>query len=58
LGAALSSLGLPREQVIKYETLLKANKYLVIAHGSAEEVERAKGILRRLESVETEILAA
>lgn len=58
LGAALFSLGLPRDQVIKYEAWLKADKYLVIAHGSAEEVERARGILRRLETVETEVLAA
>jgi hypothetical protein len=58
LGAALFSLGVPRDQVIKYEAWLKADKYLVIAHGSAEEVERARGILRRLETVETEVLAA
>lgn len=39
LGAALVSLGLPKKEVIKYERLIKADHFLVIAHGDAEEVE-------------------
>jgi hypothetical protein len=58
LGGALASLGLPREQAIKYESLLKADKYLVIAHGAAAEVGQARDILRRVEAVENEVLAA
>jgi hypothetical protein len=45
LGAALYSIGIPRDSVIEYEAALKADDYLVIAHGSAEEVARAKAIL-------------
>ena len=52
------SLGLPKHSAIKYETLLKANKYLVIAHGSAEEVDNAREILQRAHALETERLAA
>jgi hypothetical protein len=30
---------------MKYETALKANKFLVIAHGTADEVAKARSIL-------------
>lgn len=58
LVAALMSLGLPKRSAIKYETQLKADKYLVIAHGSAEEVDNARDILQRAHALETERLAA
>lgn len=45
LGAALFSVGIPKDSIIKYETALKANKFLVIAHGTPEQVERAHRIL-------------
>jgi hypothetical protein len=45
VGAALTGLGLSKESVIKYETHLKASNYLVLAHGTPEEVERARAIL-------------
>ena len=47
LGAALVSLGLPRDSVIKYETALKADKFLVIAHGTQRELELAREVLNR-----------
>lgn len=45
LGAALYSIGIPKDSVIKYETALKADNFLVMAHGTAEEMARAKTIL-------------
>jgi hypothetical protein len=45
LTAALVSIGIPKEQSIKYEAELKADNYLLLAHGTAEEVERARAIL-------------
>jgi hypothetical protein len=45
LGAALYSIGIPKNSVIQYETALKADKFLVVAHGSADEVRRARAIL-------------
>ena len=45
LGAALAGLGIPRNSVVQYETALKADKFLVIAHGTQEEVARAKSII-------------
>ncbi len=45
LGAALYGIGIPKDSVIQYETALKADNFLVMAHGSAEEMVRAKAIL-------------
>ena len=45
LGAALYSIGVPKDSVIQYETALKADNFLVMAHGPAEEIARAKTIL-------------
>jgi hypothetical protein len=45
IGAALFSIGIPKDTVLRYETDLKAGKFLLVAHGAHEEVERAKEIL-------------
>lgn len=45
LGGALASLGIPKDSVLRYETALKADKFLLIAHGTADEVARAKSII-------------
>jgi hypothetical protein len=45
LAAALAGLGIPKDSVIKYEADLKANKFLLIASGSAAEVEQARTII-------------
>jgi hypothetical protein len=46
LGAGLYSIGIPRNSVIKYETAIKMDKYLLMAHGTAAEVDRAREILK------------
>jgi hypothetical protein len=43
---ALAGWGVSRQHIIKYEEHLKGGKYLVIAHGSAEEAARAHNILQ------------
>ena len=45
LGAGLYSLGIPKDSIVKYETALKSDKFLVIAHGSSGDVAKAKSIL-------------
>ncbi len=45
LGAALYGMGIPRDTVVEYETAVKADAFLVMAHGSAAEMTRAKAIL-------------
>lgn len=45
LGAALYSIGIPRDSIIRYETALKSDQYLIIVHGDQQEVERAHEVL-------------
>jgi hypothetical protein len=55
LGAALFSVGIPKDSIIKYEKALKADKFLVIAHGTPEQVKRAHQILDLAGASETAI---
>lgn len=45
LGAALYSLGIPKDSIVAYETAVKADRFLVMAHGHPEDVARAKAVL-------------
>lgn len=46
LGAALFSIGIPKDSVVRYETSIKAGKFLLIAHGTADEVQKARNVLQ------------
>ncbi len=46
LGAALVGIGIPKDSVLQYETALKADKFLLVAHGTQDEVARAREVLR------------
>ena len=48
LGGALSSLGIPKDTVIQYEEALKSDGFLIVAHGPADEMVRAKSILETM----------
>ena len=50
LGAALYSAGIPKNSVLQYETQVKNGQLLLVAHGSAEEVARAKDLLDQSEA--------
>jgi hypothetical protein len=45
ISAVLSSVGVPDDAVIRYETAIKADKQLLIAHGTRIDVERARQVL-------------
>jgi len=45
LGAALYGIGVPKDSVIQYETAVKADGFLVMAHGTADEMARAEALL-------------
>jgi uncharacterized membrane protein len=45
LGAGLYSIGIPKNSILKYETAAKNGKFILIAHGTADEVSRAKKTL-------------
>jgi hypothetical protein len=46
IGAGLYSIGIPKNSVLKYETAIKGGKFLLLAHGTADEVTRAKDIIQ------------
>lgn len=58
LGGALYSIGIPKDSIIKYETALKADRFLLVVQGSPEEVKRAQKILDVSKDVETAVHAA
>jgi len=55
VGAALCSLGIPKDTILKYESSLKANKFLVIVYGTTGEIDRVCGILQGTEWGEAEV---
>jgi uncharacterized membrane protein len=55
LGAGLYSMGIPKDSVVKYETALKSDKFLVLAHGTADEVAKAKDVMHTTHPVEVEL---
>ena len=57
LGTALVSIGIPKNSVLQYEANLKAGKFLLILHGTPQEVERTKDRLDTTEATETTVHA-
>jgi len=55
VGAALYSIGIPKDSILKYETSLKLNKFLLVVHGTTEEVEKAGKILEKTNATETTV---
>jgi hypothetical protein len=55
IGAGLYSIGIPEKSVLQYETSLKAGKFMLVAHGTADEVTRAKAILATAGASETRL---
>jgi uncharacterized membrane protein len=46
VGAGLYSIGIPKDSILKYESALKADKFIVLAHGTAAEVAKARDIMQ------------
>jgi hypothetical protein len=51
--AALSRIGIHKDNAIKYETALKSDKYLLIVHGSAEDTSKVRSLLAGSKEFET-----
>ena len=45
IGAALTRIGVPSDQVMKYETALKVDKYVLMVHGDAADAAQAGTVL-------------
>jgi uncharacterized membrane protein len=57
LGAGLFSIGIPKDSILEYETALQSDQFLLIAHGTAAEVAKAKDIITTTHPVQYTIHA-
>ena len=58
LAGALTTIGIPKDSIVEYQTALKAGSFVLLAHGNEAEVLQAKHILEgtsatRLDSYST-----
>jgi len=58
VGAGLYSIGVPKDSVVKYEAALKSDRFILLAHGTASDVAKAREILQTTHSIEVTIHAA
>jgi uncharacterized membrane protein len=58
LGAGLYSIGIPKDSVLQYETALKSDKFLLLAHGTVDEVAQARNILQTTHPLDIAVHAA
>ena len=60
LAAGLVSMGIPKDSALKYEAEIKADKFVLVVHGTQEELDRARSILTDTSpvSIEKHALAA
>jgi hypothetical protein len=45
IGAGLYSIGIPKDSILQYETALKAGTFMLMVHGTPDEVTRAETVL-------------
>jgi uncharacterized membrane protein len=53
LGAGLFGMEIPKDSILQYETAVKTGKFLLIAHGSADDATLAKEILHHSNGLES-----
>jgi uncharacterized membrane protein len=46
LAGALMSIGIPKDSVLRYQTALNANKFILMVHGDGQEISRAQEVLK------------
>lgn len=57
IGAGLYSIGIPKDSILRYEVALKADKFLLIAHGTMGDVAKAKETIERTSPAEVNVHA-
>jgi hypothetical protein len=55
IGAGLYSIGIPKDSILRYETSIKAGKFMLLVHGTVEEVTRAKQLLAANGATDTQL---
>jgi len=49
VGAGLYGLGIPKDSILRYETAIKNDKFVLIVHGSIDDTTHAQAVLNRTE---------
>ena len=55
LGAGLYSMGIPKDSIVRYETALRTDKFVLVAHGTADEVMKARDTLKKTSPEESNV---
>ncbi|QDV85827.1 general stress protein [Planctomycetes bacterium TBK1r] len=50
LGAAIYSVGIPKDSIVQYESSIEAGKFLVMIHGSTDKLTKAKEALHQTDA--------
>ena len=58
IGAGLYGMGIPKDSVVQYELALKTDKFLLMVHGAAADVEKARDIIKSTRPVDVTLHAA
>ncbi len=46
IGAGLYSVGIPKDSIVEYESAIKSDKFLLLAHGTQQDIDTARDIMR------------
>jgi hypothetical protein len=55
IGVGLKSVAIPRGNIEKYETSLKAGNFLLLVHGAVEEITEARDLLHETQAQKIEV---
>ena len=58
IGAGLYGIGIPKNSVVQYETALKTDQFLLIVHGAASELGRARDIIKGTQPIHVTLHSA
>ncbi len=58
IGAGLYGIGIPKNSVLKYETALKTDQFLLIVHGAASELGKARDVIQGTKPVDVTLHSA
>jgi len=56
LGAALSQVGISKNEVLKYEVAIKADQFVMLIHGVTEDCEKVDLILKKFRDNKSQYL--
>ena len=55
LGGALASVGIPNDSILRYETALRADKFILIVHGTEQQAAKARDLLMQSRAEEAAV---